>query len=286
MPRFHKLSPEMERWSAMLAEELVQHARPRLIAPGDLAFALGCSASAVLARMAVLHQDEDYRTAAVISPDADYLYRDSGLEGDEVSREIVRAAAAHLREGGFATILCNWICRSEGETWQPLEPWVEEALRLDRTLRNVVGTRGGRPVGKSLPTVTRDLDVVIDEVVPQHLLRVGDIPFVEDALVELAARGHVLFGCRHASSLPWPDGPTSTVRQGTRTRNAGVRRTSALTLRAVIAGSLLNPQKSNSNAFLEPTSMPCAAQCCTTASISARTPDRFDGEPKSASRFR
>src|SRR5436190_2732199 len=62
----------------------------------------------------------------VISPDADYLYRDSGLEGDEVSREIVRAAAAHLREGGFATILCNWICRSEGETWQPLEPWVED----------------------------------------------------------------------------------------------------------------------------------------------------------------
>jgi hypothetical protein len=63
---------------AMLAEELVQHARPRLIAPGNLAFALGCSASAVLARMAVLHQDEDYRTAAVISPDADYA-SDAGL---------------------------------------------------------------------------------------------------------------------------------------------------------------------------------------------------------------
>jgi hypothetical protein len=56
---------------AMLAEELVQHARPTLMA-ADLAFALGCDASTVLARLAALHQDEDYRTAAVISPGADY----------------------------------------------------------------------------------------------------------------------------------------------------------------------------------------------------------------------
>jgi hypothetical protein len=56
---------------AMLAEELVQHAR-KTFASADVPFALGCDVSAVLARMAMLHQDEGYRTAAVIAPGADY----------------------------------------------------------------------------------------------------------------------------------------------------------------------------------------------------------------------
>jgi methylase of polypeptide subunit release factors len=62
----------------------------------------------------------------VISPDSQYLYRDSGLAGDTVSRDLVRGAAAHLREGGYATIMCNWICHNAGETWQPLEEWVAD----------------------------------------------------------------------------------------------------------------------------------------------------------------
>ena len=41
--------------------------------PGrDLPFELGCEASAVLSRMAALHQDESYRTAAILAPGADY----------------------------------------------------------------------------------------------------------------------------------------------------------------------------------------------------------------------
>jgi hypothetical protein len=57
---------------AMLAEELVQHARRPLVAVTALAFELGCHASAVLSRMAALHQDEGYRTAAIVAPGADY----------------------------------------------------------------------------------------------------------------------------------------------------------------------------------------------------------------------
>jgi hypothetical protein len=64
---------------AMLAEELVQHARRPLLSAADLPFDLGCHASAVLSRMAVLHQDEDYRTAAVIAPGADYAADAAGL---------------------------------------------------------------------------------------------------------------------------------------------------------------------------------------------------------------
>ena len=61
----------------------------------------------------------------VISPDSQFVFRDSGQEGDTVSRDVVRGAAAHLSEGGHATVMCNWICRSAGETWQPLAEWVE-----------------------------------------------------------------------------------------------------------------------------------------------------------------
>jgi methylase of polypeptide subunit release factors len=61
----------------------------------------------------------------VVSPDSGLVYRDSPLPGDQVSREVVRGAAAHLSPGGYATILCNWICRAPGESWQPLQPWVE-----------------------------------------------------------------------------------------------------------------------------------------------------------------
>jgi len=61
----------------------------------------------------------------VISPDSSYVFRDSSLPGDAVSRDVVRGAAGHLRAGGHATILCNWICRSRDETWQPLEEWVD-----------------------------------------------------------------------------------------------------------------------------------------------------------------
>jgi methylase of polypeptide subunit release factors len=45
----------------------------------------------------------------VISPDAAYTYRDSALPRDGVCRMIVRDASDHLSDGGFATILCNWI---------------------------------------------------------------------------------------------------------------------------------------------------------------------------------
>ena len=61
----------------------------------------------------------------VVSPDSDFVYRDSMLPGDAICREVVRGAAAHLRPGGFATVLCNWICRVPTETWQPMAPWVE-----------------------------------------------------------------------------------------------------------------------------------------------------------------
>ncbi|MGZ4308017.1 MAG: DUF7782 domain-containing protein, partial [Gaiellaceae bacterium] len=61
----------------------------------------------------------------VISPESAYLFRDSGLEGDSVSRDVVRAAPTHLDEGGFATILVSWI-HPPGEDWStPLKEWID-----------------------------------------------------------------------------------------------------------------------------------------------------------------
>lgn len=52
----------------------------------------------------------------VISPDNRFLYRDGGVEGDEVSREVLQGVARHLRPGGLATVLISW-GRREGEDW-------------------------------------------------------------------------------------------------------------------------------------------------------------------------
>jgi SAM-dependent methyltransferase len=59
----------------------------------------------------------------VISPEARYAYRDSGLPGDAVSRQVVQEAPRLLRDGGFAHILISWAHGAE-DPWGPLEPWV------------------------------------------------------------------------------------------------------------------------------------------------------------------
>ncbi|MDQ3644453.1 MAG: methyltransferase [Actinomycetota bacterium] len=61
----------------------------------------------------------------VISPDAQLVYRDGGLERDEVSRIAVSGAASHLAEGGLAMVLANWVHQA-GEPWdRPLREWLQ-----------------------------------------------------------------------------------------------------------------------------------------------------------------
>lgn len=49
----------------------------------------------------------------VVSPERRWLYRDSGFEADEVSEQVVQAAAKHLEEDGFATLLVSWVADDE-----------------------------------------------------------------------------------------------------------------------------------------------------------------------------
>jgi hypothetical protein len=61
----------------------------------------------------------------VVSPEGGVLFRDSGLVGDEICERIIRGAPAHLAEGGFAQILCNWV-RIAGQDWvERLTGWFE-----------------------------------------------------------------------------------------------------------------------------------------------------------------
>lgn len=61
----------------------------------------------------------------VISPETRYIYRDSGMLGDEVTRSIVRRVPEFLRPGGYCQILCNW-AHIAGQDWQErLGGWFE-----------------------------------------------------------------------------------------------------------------------------------------------------------------
>ena len=60
----------------------------------------------------------------VISPETSHVFRDSELDGDDVSERVVGAAADHLADGGHATILCQWL-RRDGEDWRDVpRRWV------------------------------------------------------------------------------------------------------------------------------------------------------------------
>ncbi|MEO5710940.1 MAG: class I SAM-dependent methyltransferase [Nocardioidaceae bacterium] len=63
----------------------------------------------------------------VVSPATDerLVYRDSGLPGDELVRRVVTRAPDHLRPGGWAQVLANWVHRL-GEPWQDrVGGWLE-----------------------------------------------------------------------------------------------------------------------------------------------------------------
>ncbi len=61
----------------------------------------------------------------VISPETSHVFRDSDLAGDDVSRQVVAGAGDHLKEGGYATVLCEWL-QSGGDAWRDApERWVE-----------------------------------------------------------------------------------------------------------------------------------------------------------------
>src|SRR6266487_7119427 len=62
----------------------------------------------------------------VVSPERRWAYRDSGFQADEISERVVRDAAAHLADGGFATLLVSWLARDEDQPDVRVLDWAEE----------------------------------------------------------------------------------------------------------------------------------------------------------------
>lgn len=60
----------------------------------------------------------------VISPESEFLFRDSGLGGDRISAEVLRAVPAHLADGGVATVMASWIDNGGEPTERP-NGWLE-----------------------------------------------------------------------------------------------------------------------------------------------------------------
>jgi methylase of polypeptide subunit release factors len=61
----------------------------------------------------------------VISPERRWTYRDAGGVGDEVSERVVRDAAAHLADGGFATVTASWVAEDPDDPDERVLAWVE-----------------------------------------------------------------------------------------------------------------------------------------------------------------
>ena len=62
----------------------------------------------------------------VVGPgDGGFVYRDSGLAGDEVCRRLIRQAPGVLADGGWCQLLANWVHR-DGERWEDrLAGWLD-----------------------------------------------------------------------------------------------------------------------------------------------------------------
>jgi hypothetical protein len=60
----------------------------------------------------------------VISPESHYQFRDSGLPGDQICEQVVRATPTYLKDGGFACVLCSWAHAKTGHWSQRLRDWV------------------------------------------------------------------------------------------------------------------------------------------------------------------
>jgi methylase of polypeptide subunit release factors len=61
----------------------------------------------------------------VVSPERRWAYRDGSFDGDELSERMVREAAAHLADGGFATLVVSWLAHNSSAPDERVAEWVE-----------------------------------------------------------------------------------------------------------------------------------------------------------------
>jgi hypothetical protein len=65
----------------------------------------------------------------VISPDHDYVFRDSGGEPGQLCAELVRNSPQHLAAAGFAIVLASWPIDSDGSWPEVPRSWLSDGCR-------------------------------------------------------------------------------------------------------------------------------------------------------------
>jgi len=73
----------------------------------------------------------------VVSPENRWAYRDSGLPGDEITRRVVNAAADHLADGGYATLLGSWVGKDEESADDRPVEWAKGLEDIDAWILSV-----------------------------------------------------------------------------------------------------------------------------------------------------
>ena len=63
----------------------------------------------------------------VVSPDYSLQFRDSGLQGDEISERLMRATPAYLTEGGYAQFLCAWVRAAKQDWKERVVSWINRS---------------------------------------------------------------------------------------------------------------------------------------------------------------
>jgi hypothetical protein len=61
----------------------------------------------------------------VISPERRWQYRDAGGRGDQISELVLREAASHLDDGGYAAMSLSWLAASRDDPDLHVEEWLD-----------------------------------------------------------------------------------------------------------------------------------------------------------------
>jgi len=76
-------------------------------------------------------------TPYVVSPENRFEYRDSGLRGDEVTQLVMRSAAEHLADDGYATMTGSWLGDDEESADQRPYDWAKGLRDCDAWILSV-----------------------------------------------------------------------------------------------------------------------------------------------------
>ena len=99
----------------------------------------------------------------VISPENEYLFRDSGMGRDRVSERLVMQLPDYLEDGGYGTILVSWIPDSDESTARP-RSWLEgtgcDAWILETAVEDALASAGtwNRDLESDPPAYSRAIE--------------------------------------------------------------------------------------------------------------------------------